>query len=459
MKKMDFILPKWGGAMVHSDPQMTDNIDLPVPKNNVDIVWYKNELKGEKAGTMGNGIAGNGKIAVNTFNGLKDNLVIYDYHGNHLWTSGNKLNAIATSSTPMVDINNRVIACDNKKILMVGPNDNDGYGVLWSKNISYEGPGLWNTGVVLPFSPTIVNGKTIILPTKSGPVYAYDVNKGNLLAETYLGSGEITAGKGYFSTINSACVNGNRVYITTEYTIPTNHLRKISLGRLYAIDVNPDADNEKLTVAWYYPFIGRSQASPLLIDDTIYFDVYKPGLGLLEKPCVYAVTDKGDNYEEKWRVRYPKLLSFPKVPRGRTWFSFSKDPRGGLWYEDLRGKRLVRFKEDDGSIIEEILIKNLVQERGLGIYWPLSCMTICDEINPIMIISAISLLYNKYVVAVDLNANNSVLWKVKITSDLGFNYAGGQFTILKKNKDPSNNRILFGTYWDGVMAIGAADEN
>jgi len=80
--------------MIHSDPQMTDNITLPVPKSNVDILWYKNELKGEKTGTMGNGIAGNGKITVNTFNGLKDNFVIYDYHGNHLWISGNKLNAL-----------------------------------------------------------------------------------------------------------------------------------------------------------------------------------------------------------------------------------------------------------------------------------------------------------------------------------------------------------------------------
>jgi len=30
------------------------------------------------------------------FRGMRDNLVIYDYHGNHLWTLGNKLNAIVT---------------------------------------------------------------------------------------------------------------------------------------------------------------------------------------------------------------------------------------------------------------------------------------------------------------------------------------------------------------------------
>ncbi|GAG11328.1 unnamed protein product, partial [marine sediment metagenome] len=53
--------------MVHSDPQQTDFIDLPVPKNNVDKIWIKNELKSEKGGAKGNGIAGNGTIAACTF--------------------------------------------------------------------------------------------------------------------------------------------------------------------------------------------------------------------------------------------------------------------------------------------------------------------------------------------------------------------------------------------------------
>ena len=456
---MAFILPKWGGAMVHSDPQMTDYINLPIPKNNVEKIWYKNELKGEKAGTMGNGIAGNGKIAANTFNGLKDNLIIYDYDGNHLWTSNHKLNPIATASTPMVDMKNRVIACDNKTILMVGPGNN-GYKIIWENDIDYRGEGLFNTGILLPFSPTIVDGKIIILPTNSGPVYAFDAHNGEKLAEMYLGLGEIIRGKGYFSTQNSACVNGNRVYITTEYTLSTKYHRKISLGRLYALDVNHKSKNEDevLTVAWFYPFIGKSQASPVLIDDTVYFDVYKPGLlGLLEKPYIHAITDKGDHYEEKWRIGYPKNSNMPREIRGKTWFSFSKDPRGGFWFEDQLGSRLVHFKEEDGNIIEEILIKDLIPGNTFGLYWPLSCMTICDQKEPVMLISAISIFHNKYLVAVDLDNDNSVLWKIQIKSRHGLNYAGGQFTILKKNNDPSKNRILFGTYYDGVMAIGTKD--
>jgi hypothetical protein len=472
MKKcdIDFILPDWGGAMVHSDPQQTDTINLSVPKKNVDIIWPKNDLNDEKSATFGNGISGNGKIAANTYNSKRDNLVIYDYEGNRLWSSGDELDFIAGGSTPMVDIKDRVIACDSKKILMVAPYDDkykDNNWIVWKSDIHYEGKGF-----LIPISPTIVDGKTIVIPTLNGPVYAYDTC-GSFIAEKYLGEDEITDGK-YFKTINSACVNDKRVYITTEYLMPINLLMKICLGRLYAVDVYPDApEGERLKVAWYYPFIGRSNASPLFIDDTLYFDVYQPWQGgLLEKPYVCAVTDKGDFYKEKWKVPYPKKLKFPKVPGGITWFSLTKDPRGGLWFEDHHGKKLVRFSEDDGSIIEIININDLVKDEVFGRYAPLSCMTICDcdSENPVMLVSAVSLLFKKYVLAVELeendnpngdyyNENNKLLWKIQIKSKHGFNYAGGQFTILKKEGDgPNRNRILFGTYWgDRVKAIGVTE--
>jgi hypothetical protein len=434
---MKYILPSWGGAMVHSDPQLTGFINLPVPKNNVKILWHKNKFCGEKAGTMGNGIAGNGKIAACTFNGLRDNLVIYDYNGRYLWHSDTRLNAVATASSPMVDINNRVIACDNKKILMIDPYG-DGDGIVWESKIPKK------QLLLIPISPTIVGDKTIIVPT-NGPVYAFDARTGELLAQKYLGLGECGK-RGYFSTINSACVNGDRVYISTDSTQRTKPHR----GRLYAIDVNPEAENENevLTEAWTYEFEGGGQASPMFIDDSIYFDGSQPVLGLLRQPQphIYAITDRGDNGEEKWKNDYPH----------RTLFVFSKDPRGGFWYEDLRGKRLVRFAEEDGSIIEEILMKNLVRE-GLEEHMPMSCMTICDKKHPIMLISAMSLLHHQYVIAVDLNADNSVLWRVKIQSKYGLNYAGGQFTILKKDTGPCDPRLVFATYYDGVMAIGSTD--
>ena len=130
-QEFKFELPEEGGAMVHSDLHQTDNINVSVPESDVKVVWYKNKLKGERTGTLGNGIAGNGKIAVNTFNGERDNLVIYDYEGNHLWTSGDELNFFAGAQTPIVDKNGKVIICDNRKIMMIGKNDDEENEILW----------------------------------------------------------------------------------------------------------------------------------------------------------------------------------------------------------------------------------------------------------------------------------------------------------------------------------------
>ena len=445
---MSLILPDWGGAMVHSDPQMTDFIDLSIPKENVDIVWHSNDLKSEKGGAKGNGIAGNGTIAACTFHRLRDNLVIYDYYGERLWTSGDMLNAVAVSSTPIVGWdkkkkNNSIIACDNKTILNIKSKKDDVW-IEWISDIPNP-----ESNILIPFSPNLMDkGNIVILPTKNGPVYAYDAESGDLLTMKKLGVNK-NCNDRYYSTINSACVNesGDRVYISAESSKKVDPPR----SRLYALDLNEDVKNntDLFTESWFYPFQGKSQASPLFIDDTIYFDSYiSPGFGILKEQKIYALTEKDVGYS----------ICGTSYPR-KTWFSFSKDPREGFWYEDSPGKKLVRFLKENNQIIflEEINMKDLFDSPGKpNIHRPMSCMTICDEKEPIMLISALSLWPKQYLIAVKLEENNnSVQWKIPL-DDFGWNYPGGQFTILKKNKDPDNNRILFGTYWDGVMAIGSA---
>jgi hypothetical protein len=201
----DFILPQQGGGMVHCDPQMSDNIRLPVPTTNVGVVWYRNDLGGEKYGTIGIGIAGNGKIAASTFGyGFEmlgsnlhrnDNLIIYDYYGNHLWHSGYwniikpehywSLNPTAGSSTPAIDIHDRVIACDNQKIIMVNASNRSNIRVQWTTNYSLFD--FTNGKFKTPISPTIVEDKTIVLPILNGPVYAFKVETGEKIGEIYLG--------------------------------------------------------------------------------------------------------------------------------------------------------------------------------------------------------------------------------------------------------------------------------
>ena len=185
----DFILPEWGGGVVHQDLQMSKNIRLPVPTENVGELWYSHKLGGELWGSWGNGIVGNGRIAASTFNSPagRDNLIIYDYYGKAIWSSGflknYSLNIAATFSSPMVDMSDRVVACDNHKIILVNASDHDNVSVDWVSEIPHEDGWIYP----MPYSPCIIENKTIILPTENGPVLLYDVETGDKLAESKLG--------------------------------------------------------------------------------------------------------------------------------------------------------------------------------------------------------------------------------------------------------------------------------
>ncbi|MBN1637427.1 MAG: PQQ-like beta-propeller repeat protein, partial [Ignavibacteriales bacterium] len=544
----DFYLPPLGGGMVHCDPQMSENIWLPVPTTNVSIVWYRHDLGGELFGTWGNGIAGNGKIAACPFNNYcyfindtwdnnqdYNNLIIYDYFGNRIWSDDELLNPGATSSNPMVDINNLVVACDNQTLMLVNASDQNNVEVNWTTTIPVDS--FWSTHG-LPFSPTIVEEKTIILPTKGGPLLAYNVTTGTKIAEKKLGldgengsyygvpempmsdflsiisnptscpfhynnqnhsiewisnisygimplnyifqegniifinipNGTIVAiddttdeilafnsvtnpqmleGPDYYSTINSALVVGNRVFLVCE--------KKGNVGRLYAVDVYPNDENEedRLRVAWYYNYSGKSQksqASPTLIGDIIYFDGYNDTINPQNRdPHIYAVY--ATNGTEKWNISYQNI----------TWFTFTKNPRGGFWYEDCDqvrllnntgGNKLVRFNEENGSIIEEIDMKTILNDTGKNKDLPVlpsSDMTICGTPSyPIMLISANHQWRKegKWVMAINLSDNNSVLWKIALNETFlsHMNYANGDYTILTEN---NQSRILFCTWLGG----------
>lgn len=534
-----FRLPSWGGGMVHCTPQMTDNIRLPVPMSNVGIAWYQHSLGGELFGTWGNGIAGNGRIAASTFTNYFgiDNLIIYDYDGNYIWHSDSLLNCLATASTPMVDIHDRVVACDNEKVILVNASDHNNVYVEWNSTMPHDDLHPLQSVV---FSPSIVENRTIILPTRGGPLLAYDVQTGQKIAEIRLGqnrtsepyygipdmsmsdflsitsdplvcpyhynsennivewvstipygimpdylfyednivfmsnsdgmvsaidntTGVVLASNSigtlqllpdsdYYSTINSACVKGNRIYLACEQKGNGN-------GSIIAVDVNPDAANKTdiLTEEWYFDYPGKSQATPTLIGDTIYFDGYNKTLlpSQDKDPHIYAVYI--ENGTEKWSVQYPFM----------TWFSFTMDPRGGFWYEESgifgdNGKNLTHFYEENGTIKEIIDIPSLIDDTGPYKDFPLfpcSCMTMCGtETRPIMIVSANHRAWipGKWVVAIDVVNNNEVLWKIRLDSVLAHsNYANGQYTILRNDGE---SRILFGTWLGGVMAIGTVDQ-
>ena len=88
---------------------------------------------------------------------------------------------------------------------------------------------------------------------------------------------------------------------------------------------------------------------------------------------------------------------------------------------------------------------------------------VADEIASELKCESIGITNDKLNSSVDLNKYDSIKrddrkkeslhWQLEMN---GWNYPGGQFTILNKDENEScDPRILFGTYWDGVMAIGS----
>ena len=446
-KELDFVLPEAGGAMAHSDSKMSDYINMPVPTGDVKVVWQHNEISGEKGGSKGLGFSSNGEIAAATFSGLENNLIIYDYDGHRLWTSGKLLNALACASAPIIDIHGRVIACDNKVIIMVDPLDVDEDGVIleWKSKLIHGG---------LPISPVILEDGTIFIATKGGPIYIFDSKDGHLLASKYLYKEEDEYGpflsllmkyslkKGFYETINSPCINGNRVYISAQYNKdPFIFFRR---ARLYAIDIDCDNPNkdDRLQIAWYYDFDGPSGASPLLIENTLYFD---GGRCFLRKPHIIALIDRGETWEEKWKSRIPNPIDS----------SLAFDPRGGFWVVDAFGGRLIRKSTENGEVLDVIDTDKMVNK--LGTHRPCSVITICGSPDrPVLINAVMSLIPSKsscYVIAVDLEDDNNLLWKVKISEGpvVSLDFPFGQYPVIMKNGKP---RLVFTTVGGGAWAIG-----
>jgi len=474
-----FTLPPQGGGMCHSNPELTGYIRVQ-PPTSVDLKWHREKLIPEKLGSLGNGVAGNGDIVACTFLSLRDSLIVYDYDGNRVWSSGDILNWHAMFSVPMVDVHGRVITCDDEKIIMIDTNTKE---VVWQSSLLYGGT---------PYSPTITEDGTIIVATDKGPVYAFDSTDGSLLAWKFLGDDELVRwisyytgidDPGFFSTVNTPSVKGNRVYVTTKYKnrLGLSTIREDS--RLYALDIDPTKPiDERITVAWSWHFNGSTTASPTLVGDTVYFDVVPSRFN----KYIVAITDAGDHPKLKWKVSYDYI----------TYASFTYDPRGGMWYVDPFNQRIVRFSYDDGSIMETININDTLKSEykdpipRLPLRWgprvpkvfshlpwlPLpvyynygyyssSPIVMCGtDTNPILIVGAGNTrpVYHtsSYVLAFDLSNNNELLWKFKIHEGVfnpirypifGLKFLLGLATIMVKDNEP---RVVFGTALDGVYSIG-----
>jgi len=422
------LLPEQGCPMAHCDPQLSDLVHLPAPTGEVSEIWHRNDLPSERAGSrQGLGCSGNGVIVACTYSGMSDNLVVYDYDGNRLWSSGEALNANAYTSAPLVYANGDVVACDNTRVIRF---DNAGQ-LVWSASLQAGG---------VPISPVITESGVLILATFGGPIYALDSSDGTMLGHLYVRKDQNDPG--FFETLNTPAVRGNRLYVSTQHQvdgIPDSD----NLAWLVAIDVDPAAPtvDDRLKVAWHYEFGGQSGASPLIIGRTIYFDGDRPAPGTEKAPHIFAVSDNGTSPVELWRKRALSKMNA----------SFARDPRpaGGFWTYSLLSPWLIRLHQLSGRVMQAIDVDNLLGEEGRHI--PRSAMTIAGtDAEPVMIILATALNSGAtYVIAVNL-MSHALVWKVEVT-DIAWAFTAGQFPIVMQNGVP---RVVFTTFNAGARAIG-----
>lgn len=425
-----------GCAMAHCDPRMS-NIARMMPPSSIApaSVWHDTSRPGS---TGGLGCSSNGSMVVCTFttNAAQPTptLTAYDAEGNQLWSSS-LLDANAYASAPLITSNGDVIAADDHTLVRFDSAGN----VLWQTTT----PG------GIPISPTITDSGIIILATALGPISAYNSTTGALVSTLNLSATLPIGGRnvdGYFDTVNTPTLIGNRVYISMQFRDSAND-DVLSVGRLYAIDVVTDNTGQATLVpAWYYEFGGPSKASPLLYEDSGKTDIYFDGSALQPgdsfAPHLFAIQDRGTAPQLLWTRPTPN-----DVP-----ISPAQDPRGGLWVFAHGSPNLVRLAYNSGVVLQKISLSTLVGNGGAAC--PASVMTITGTASqPVMIVSAMSPASGaSYVVAIDL-ADSSLLWTYEVDQGLGRSAVpNGQFPIVQTAG--GTPEVVFSTYGNGVWGIG-----
>lgn len=417
----DFVFGSQGCPMAHCDVHMSDLARAPVPTGDVRVLWRNDSAKGSRSGI---GCSANGTVAACSFNDdTGENLVVYGYDGARLWSSGALLNGTAWLSAPAVSADGHVIAADDARIVRFDA----GGGIVWNTPT----PG------GRPISPVFTGDGLVVIATLLGPVSAYDVATGELVAQHRLRRDGASGPT--FSTTNTPCVRGSRVYVVAE----KDGLNRGHEGRLVALDV----DRAGVRVAWHVEFGAPSGTSPLLIGDVVYFAGVRPlpGSGSPDQPTLFAVRDLGTRGEVVWSR--PIAEGLPVLA------SFAQDPRGGMWFFPAGDPHLIRVAEADGAEIERIDLDAVV---GLpGRHLPGSVMTIAGTAaEPVMLVSAKTYFGKSFVVAVDLTTR-SAAWKALIspTSSVNRRSTAGQFPIVL---GPGGPRVVFSTDNIGVFAVGTA---
>jgi hypothetical protein len=334
----------------------------------------------------------------------------------------------------MVGPDNGVIMADSSRIIRFYPNGEP----KWTRTT----PG------GTPFSPTVTDSGEIILVTLNGPVSAYAYDSGAVLAQSWLNATIQYNGRtynGYFDTMNTPAIKGNRIYVVTQFKYGTGS--SLPVGRLVALDLVSDGFGAySFQVAWFVGFKAPSGASPTLSTDiegrtVVFFDGAGTDPALSSTPRAFAVTDLGTSGEFLWNYRLSSA----------TQTSPARDPRGGMWYFAYGSTNLQRLSEATGQPLQTINVTTLM---NLGTtYRPRSAMTISgNDAAPVMIVTVANSYFSRqYVIAIDLSTG-TLLWRYRVDEGRGYSaMPWGQFPIVINSS--SEPVVVFSSYQNGVWAL------
>jgi hypothetical protein len=332
-------------STAHCDNQMTDLVLVPSNETWLDLLTsggppsMANQKKGPGVGA-GLGCVSNGKYVAcsnKTAAGQQNAVVLYDGNGKLVWGSCNYLGINTWGSAPIIQSDNSVIIGDELNIYQftlpaihmngcsvpvptiawqVSKNPNGSDGAPVSLVAMQQGSAEPGTIVAATRSEDGKNAPvSIIHNTATSPTVAY----------TQLQSGGLN-----YQSLTTPCVNDatnpNHVYISS---VAMGSGLQSPPGMLWALNIDP-TQSEPISVAWSYPFVGSSGASPLCVGDSIFFD---GGAGQNGSPMVYGLADNGSSSSV--------LPGFPQRAENAMTCNFALDPRSaptgtsqwGFWHQ------------------------------------------------------------------------------------------------------------------------------